>query len=71
MYARADLVESVLKQFQSPSLCCYQAGRAIHQIQQEKHQGGVQFILLYLTPLQKAELSKTELPELFQKVQLC
>ena len=54
----ADLMESVLKQFQFSSLCRDQAVGSIHQMVQ-KHQGGVQFILWYLTSLQKAELSET------------
>ena len=68
--AAALLMESALKQFQFSNLCRDQAVRSIHQIAQEKRQGGVQFILCYLTPLQKAELSKTKLPEFYQEFQL-
>lgn len=73
VFTAADLMESALKQFQFSYHLCRrdQAVRSIHQIAQAKHRGGVQFILWYLTPLQKAELSKTKLPEFYQEFQLC
>lgn len=66
----ADLMESALQQFQFSNVCCDQAVRFIYQTEHEKHQGGVQFILWCLTPLQKTELSKTNL-DLHREFQVC
>lgn len=64
-------MESAIQQFQFSSLCCDQAVRSVYQTEQEKHRGGVQFILWCLTQLQKPELSKTNLPDFYQEFQVC
>lgn len=66
----AHLMESALQQFQFSNLCCDQAVRSIYQTEQEKHQGGVQFILWCLTLLQKTQHSKTNL-DFYQEFQVC